>query len=72
MADWKCLTGEEEAMVRGLGYDPGPMMVNRVGEGHWMFKDLKLQDELMVSHREDGALRATLEVAHITPPVRQK
>lgn len=72
MADWKCLTSEEQAMVRSLGHEPGPMMVNRVGEGHWMFKDLKTQDELLVSTRPDGTLRATVEVAKITPPMRRE
>lgn len=70
MADWKCLTGEEQAMVRSLGHEPGPMVVNRVGEGHWMFLNMKTRDELLVSTRPDGTLRATVEVTEITPPVR--
>lgn len=71
MADWKCLTADETVMVRQLGHDPGPMVVNRIGEGHWMFKDLKTQSELLVSIRKDGTLRATVEVAKITPPMRE-
>lgn len=70
MAKWECLTDDETAMVRSLGHEPGPMVVNRVGEGHWMFKDLKTQNELLVSTRGDGSLRATVEVAKITPPRR--
>ena len=70
MAKWECLTEQEAAMVRSLGHESGPMVVNRVGEGHWMFKDLETQDELLVSTRPDGTLRATVEVAEITPPVR--
>lgn len=57
-------------MVKSLGHDPGPMVVNRLGEGHWMFLDMKTRTELMVSHREDGTLRATVEVAQVTPPRR--
>lgn len=57
-------------MVKSLGHDPGPMVVNRLGEGHWMFLDMKTRDELMVSHREDGTIRATVEVAQVTPPRR--
>lgn len=71
MADWKCLTADEAAMVRSLGHEPGPMVVNRVGEGHWMFLDMKTRDELLVTQREDGTLRATVEVARITPPTRE-
>lgn len=57
-------------MVRSLGHEPGPMVVNRIGERHWMFKDLKTQYELLVSTRPDGTLRATLEAPEITPPRR--
>ena len=57
-------------MVRSLGHEPGPMVVNRVGEGHWMFLDMKSRNELLVSTRPDGTLRATLEVPGITPPMR--
>ena len=71
MADWKCLTGEEAAMVRGLGHDPAPMVVNRLGEGHWMFLNMKTRTELLVSTRKDGTLRATVEVAQVTPPRRR-
>ena len=71
MADWRCLTPAEESMVRKLGHDPGPMVVNRVGEGHWMFLDMKSRDELLVSTRPDGTLRATLEVPEIRSPVRK-
>lgn len=70
MADWRCLTPAEESMVRKLGYDPDPMVVNRLGEGHWMFLNMKTRTELMVSTMKNGALRATLEVPQITPPVR--
>ena len=70
MAKWECLTEQESAMVRGLGHEPGPMVVNRIGEGHWMFLNMKNRDELLVSTRPDGTLRATVEVAGITPPVR--
>ena len=58
-------------MVRSLGHEPGPMVVRRVGEGHWMFLDMKSRDELLVSTRPDGTLRATLEVPGITPPRRR-
>ena len=57
-------------MVRSLGHEPGPMVVNRVGEGHWMFLDMRSRDELLVSTRPDGTLRATLEVPEIRPPRR--
>lgn len=70
MSKWDCLTGEEAAMVRSLGHEPEGMVVNRVGEGHWMFLDMKTRDELMVSHREDGTIRATVEAARVTPPRR--
>ena len=71
MADWRCLTAAEQSMVRQLGHDPEPMVVNRIGEGHWMFLDMKTRDELLVSTRPDGTLRATLEVPEITPPKRR-
>lgn len=70
MSRWDCLTGEEAAMVRSLGHEPEAMMVDRVGEGHWMFLDMKTRDELLVSTRKDGTLRATVEVAQVTPPRR--
>ena len=70
MAKWECLTEQEAAMVRSPGRDPEPMVVNRIGEGHWMFLDIKTRDELLVSTRPDGTLRATLEVPVITPPRR--
>lgn len=57
-------------MVRKLGYDPAPMVVNRVGEEHWVFLDMKSRAELLVSRQENGKLRATLEVPVITPPGR--
>ena len=57
-------------MVKSLGHDPEPMVVNRLGEGHWMFLNMKTRAELLVSHREDGTLRATVEVPVITPPRR--
>lgn len=71
MAKWECLTEQESAMVRSLGHEPGPMVVNQVGEGHWMFLNMKTRDELLVSTRPDGSLRATVEVAKITPPTRE-
>lgn len=70
MADWRCLTAAEQSMVQALGYDPAPMVVNRLGEGHWMFLDMKSRAELLVSRQENGKLRATLEEAVITPPRR--
>lgn len=57
-------------MVQALGYDPAPMVVNRVGEEHWVFLDMKSRAELLVSRQENGKLRATLEVPVITPPRR--
>lgn len=71
MSEWKCLTAEEQSMVKSLGHDPGPMVVNRLGEGHWMFLDMKTRAELLVSTRKDGTLRATVEVARVTPPRRR-
>lgn len=59
-------------MVKNLGHDPEPMVVNRLGEGHWMFLDMKTRNELLVSTRKDGTLRATLEVPVITPPMRAR
>ena len=70
MSEWKCLTAAEQSMVKSLGHDPGPMVVNRLGEGHWMFLDMKTRGELLVSTRKDGTLRATVEVARVTPPRR--
>ena len=70
MADWRCLTAAEQSMVRNLGHDPDPMVVSRLGEGRWVFLDMKTRMELLVSTMKDGALRATLEVPQITPPVR--
>lgn len=72
MAKWECLTEQEQAMVRSLGHEPGPMVVNRVGEGHWMFLNMKTRDELLVSTRPDGTLRATVEVPEIRPPMRRE
>lgn len=57
-------------MVRDLGHDPGPMVVSRVGNGHWMFLDMKTRTELIVSRLENRKLRATVEVPEITPPRR--
>ena len=56
--------------MQALGYDPAPMVVNRLGEGHWMFLDMKSRAELLVSQQENGKLRATLEVPEISPPGR--
>lgn len=57
-------------MVRDLGHDPGPMVVNRVGEGHWMFLDMKTRTELIVSLDERGRPRGTTWVPEITPSKR--
>ena len=70
MADWRCLTAAEQSMVRNLGHDPDPMVVSRLGEGHWVFLDMKTRTELLVSRQGSGKLRATLEEPVITPPVR--
>ena len=47
-------------MVLGLGHDPEPMMVNRLGEDHWQFLDMKSRMELYVSLTEQGQIRATV------------
>ena len=60
LADWRCLTPAEESMVRKLGHDPGQMVVNRLGEGHWQFLDMKTRMELMVSPGPGGRLRGTV------------
>ena len=70
MADWRCLTAEESSMVRRLGQDPTPMVVNRVGDGHWVFLDMKTRAELMVSLDGRGQPRGTVWVPEITPPNR--
>lgn len=69
MSEWKCLTADEVAMVRSLGYDPEPMAVNRVGEEHWMFKNLKSQEELIVSGQR-GGYRGTVIQAGYAPERR--
>lgn len=48
MAKWEVLTREEESVVRELGKDPGPMMVNRVGEDGRVFLNLKTREEIYV------------------------
>ena len=70
MADWRCLTAAEQSMVLGLGHDPAPMVVSRVGEGHWFFLDMKTRDELIVSLDSRGRPRGTFLPANITPPRR--
>lgn len=72
VADWRCLTAAESSMVRSLGRDPEPMMVNRVGEGHWQFKDLKTQAELIVSLDGRGRPRGTAWEPEIIPPVGRR
>lgn len=57
-------------MVRRLGHDPGPMVVNRVGEGHWMFLDMKTREELIVSLDSRGRPRPTVYIPQINPPIR--
>lgn len=47
-------------MVLGLGHDPEPMVVNRLGEDHWQFLDMKSRLELYVSLTEQGQIRATV------------
>lgn len=59
MADWRCLTAQEQEMVTDLGYDPEPMVVNRLGEDHWQFLDMKSRMELYVSFDKHGKIRAT-------------
>ena len=56
--------------MQKLGHDPEPMMVNRIGEDHWQFKDLKTQAELIVSLDSRGRPRGTFLPANITPPRR--
>lgn len=70
MAEWKCLTSAEQEMVRRLGHDPAPMVVNRVGEGHWMFLDMKTRTELIVSLDERGRPKPTVYIPKINPPKR--
>lgn len=70
MADWRCLTAAEQSMVQALGYDPAPMVVNRVGEGHWVFLDMKTRAELIVSLDNRGRPRGTVWAPEITPPGR--
>ena len=69
MAKWECLTQEEERMVRSLGHDPEPMVVDRVGEGHWMFLNMKSRAELIVSLDDRGRPRGTYLPGQATPPV---
>ena len=59
-------------MVESLGHNPGPMVVSRVGEGHWMFLDMKTRTELIVSLDEAGRPRGTVWTPEITPPVRKE
>jgi hypothetical protein len=69
LADWRCLTAAEQSIVTSLGYDPEPMAVSRVGDEHWMFKDLKTQEELIV-RRESGGYRGTVIQAGYAPERR--
>lgn len=70
MADWRCLTAAESSMVHWLGYDPGPMVVNRTGEGQWLFLDMKSRMELIVSLDQRGRPRGTVWKPEIVPPNR--
>ena len=70
MADWRCLTPAEESMVTALGHDPVPMVVNRTGEGQWLFLDMKTRLELIVSLDRRGRPRGTVWEPEITPPIR--
>lgn len=69
MADWRCLTAAEQSIVTSLGYDPAPMVVNRVGDELWQFKNLKSQEELIVS-RQRGGYRGTVIQAGYAPERR--
>lgn len=68
MADWKTLTAAEQQMVSRLGHDPTPMVVNRVGEEHWLFLDMKTRAELIVSLDCRGRPRGTMWQPEVTPP----
>lgn len=57
-------------MVRELEQDPAHMVVNRVGQGHWMFLDLRTRAELIVSLDDRGNPRGTVHRHRITPPRR--
>lgn len=46
MAKWEVLNAAEEALVRRMGKDPAPMVVNRVGENSRVFLDLKTREEI--------------------------
>lgn len=70
MADWRCLTVAEQSMVRRLGHDPEPMVVNRTGEGQWLFLDMKSRMELIVSLDDRGRPRGTVWKPEIMPPAR--
>jgi hypothetical protein len=69
LADWRCLTAAEQSIVTSLGYDPEPMVVNRVGEEHWMFLDMKSRAELIVS-KQRGGYRGTVIQAGCAPERR--
>lgn len=68
MAEWKTLTAAEQQMVRELGHDPEPMVVNRVGEGHWLFLDMKTRTELIVSLDGRGKPKGTAWQPEVAPP----
>ena len=70
MADWRCLTAAEQSMVRSLGHDSEPMMVNRTGDGQWLFLDMKSRTELIVSLDKRGKPRGTVWEPEIKPPNR--
>lgn len=72
MADWRCLTAAEQSMVRELGHDPEPMIVNRTGDGQWLLLDMKTRMELIVSLDGRGRPKGTAWMPEITPPVRSE
>lgn len=71
MADWKTLTAAEQQMVSRLGHDPEPMVVNRTGEGQWLFLDMKTRTELIVSLDGRGRPKGTVWQPEVTPPGRR-
>lgn len=70
MAEWKCLTAGEEALVQKLGWSPEHLVVNRVGDGHLQFLDMRSRAELMVTIPERGHPSAVEHRPEITPPRR--
>ena len=57
-------------MVRSLGHDPEPMVVNRTGDGQWLFLNMKTRMELIVSLDSRGRPRGTAWEPEIRPPGR--